>query len=378
MKKNIIISGGGTGGHLFPAIAIAQALQKADNEVNILFVGAKGKIEETKVPEAGYNIELLNIQGFSRKLSFKNITFLIKLFKSLRKSKKIVKKFKPDVVVGVGGYASGALVYVATKRGIPGLIQEQNSYPGITNKILSKRVEKICVAYDGTERFFPKEKIIKTGNPVRETLLNNDITREEAAKFFGLDPNKKIILSLGGSGGAKSINDGIAENIDKLAKTDSQFIWQTGKFYFDEAKKAENTVKSDNIKVFAFIKRMDLAYKVADVVISRAGAGTISELCLLEKPAILVPSPNVAEDHQTKNAKSLVDKQAAILVKDNETKTKLIDTALKLIDNEQEIKILSENISKQAMQNSAEIIAKEVLKLIKQEPKNEACEKSKV
>lgn len=376
MSKKIIISGGGTGGHLFPAIAIAQSLQKADNNIDILFVGAKGKIEETKVPEAGYEIELLNIQGFSRKLSFKNISFIIKLLKSIRKSKKIVKKYKPDAVVGVGGYASGPLVYVATKRGIPGLIQEQNSYPGITNKILSKRVEKICVAYDGTERFFPKEKIIKTGNPIRENLSDPNITREQAAKFFGLDPNKKVILSLGGSGGAGSINKGIADNLSKIANSDCQFIWQTGKFYFEDAQKTVKIVNAGNLKVLAFIKRMDLAYKLADVVISRAGAGTISELCLLEKPVILVPSPNVAEDHQTKNAKSLVDKNAALLVKDNATKTKLIQTALEIVVNDEKLKQLSENISKQAMKNSADIIAGEVLKLIPQKPSNDACEKS--
>ncbi len=363
-KKKIIISGGGTGGHLFPAVAIAQMLQKIDNTVEILFVGAEGKIEEKKIPELGYKIELLPITGFTRKLSFKNVSFFFKLIRSIRKSKKIVKKFRPDAAVGVGGYASGPLLYVATKRGVPALIQEQNSYPGITNKLLAKRVKKICVAYDGTERFFPKEKIIKTGNPVRENLISSDATKEEAVKFFNLDPNKKVILSLGGSGGARSINESISEHLNKIFDSEIQIIWQTGKYYYANLIDNDDIVRAENIKVLDFIKRMDLAFKAADIVISRAGAGTISELCLLGKATILVPSPNVAEDHQTKNAMALVNKEAAVLIKDAEAKEKLIPAAYELLNNPEKLNNLSKNIKEQAFKNSAEIIAKEVLKMI--------------
>ncbi len=362
--KKIIISGGGTGGHLFPAVAIAQALQKIDNSVEILFVGAKGKIEEKKVPEAGYKIELLPITGFARKLSFKNVSFFFRLIRSIRKSKRIVKEFRPDAAVGVGGYASGPLLYVATKRGVPALIQEQNSFPGITNKLLAKRVKKICVAYDDTERFFPKEKIIKTGNPVRENLITSDATKEEAVKFFGLNPAKKVILSLGGSGGAKSINESISGHLKKIINSEIQIIWQTGKYYYANLIDNNEIVRAENIKVLDFIKRMDLAFKAADIVISRAGAGTISELCLLEKSTILVPSPNVAEDHQTKNAMALVNKNAAVLIKDKESREKLIPKAIDLLNNPKNLKELSQNIKKQAFKNSAEIIAKEVLKMI--------------
>ena len=364
-KINIIISGGGTGGHIFPAIAIAQAVKRIDETVNILFVGAKGKIEEKKVPEAGFEIELIDIRGFARKISFENIKNIFRLFKSLAKSRKIIKKFKPDVVVGVGGYASGPVVYMASRKGIPTLIQEQNSYPGITNKILSKKADKICVAYDKMERFFPMHKIIETGNPIRKKVVDTVATREEVLSFFGLEPDKKVILSLGGSGGAKSINDGIKVNLAEIAKSGVYLIWQTGKFYHEDSLAAAEEINSDNIKVYDFISRMDLAYKAADIVISRAGAGTISELELLEKASILVPSPNVAEDHQTKNAMSLVDKDAALIVKDNETKEKLIAEALRLVNNKEEIEKLSSNIAKQKKIKSDELIAKEVLKLIK-------------
>ena len=362
---NIIISGGGTGGHIFPAIAIAQALKRIDSEINILFVGAKGKIEEKKVPEAGFEIELLDIRGFQRKLSFENIKNIFRLILSIFKSKKIIRKFKPDVVVGVGGYASGPLVFAATRKGIPALIQEQNSFPGITNKILSKRAKKICVAYDKMERFFPEEKIISTGNPVRKKIVDTSATKEEVLGFFGLEPNKKVILSLGGSGGAKSLNDSIKENIQKISEKDFYLIWQTGKNYFDDSKKAVDESGAKNIKVYDFISRMDLAFKVADIVISRAGAGTISELQLLGKATILVPSPNVAEDHQTKNAMSLVDKNAALIVKDIEAKDKLVDEALSLIENTEKTNELSNNISKEKVENSDMKIAEEVLKLVK-------------
>ncbi len=367
MKKNIniIISGGGTGGHLFPAIAIAQTLKKINESINILFVGAKGKIEEKKVPELGFSIELLNISGFARKLSIKNITFFFKLFSSLIKSAKIIKRFKPDIAVGVGGYASGPLLHVAAKKGIPTLIQEQNSYPGITNKLLSKRAKKICVAYKGTERFFPADKIILTGNPVRDTLLRANETREKAAKYFGLDPKKKIILSVGGSGGARTINNSIVNSIDKFENENIQLLWQTGKYYYEDSLEIVQRKANENIKVKDFITRMDLAFKAADIVISRAGAGTISELCLLKKACILVPSPNVAEDHQTKNAQALTNTGAAILIKDSEANQKLIDTALNLIQNKKKLEELTKNIEKHAVRNSAMIIAQEILKLIK-------------
>jgi len=363
-KPNIIISGGGTGGHLFPAIAIAQAIKAKHKDANILFVGAKGRIEEKKVPEAGFAIELLNISGFQRKLSIKTFTFFIKLASSLLKSRKIIRKFKPDVAVGVGGYASGPLLQVATKRGIPALLQEQNSFPGITNRLLANKVQTICVAYDGLEKFFPSEKIIKTGNPVREKLISTSSTKTEAIEFFGLNPNKKVVLSLGGSGGARSLNNGIAVKLNEIIDSDVQIIWQTGKYYIEESKEAAAKYNSKNILVTDFITHMDLAYKAADVVISRAGAGTISELCILKKAVILVPSPNVAEDHQTKNAKALLENNAAILVKDSNTNEQLIGETLKLVNNESLIKDLSENISKFAFFNSANIIADEVLKLI--------------
>lgn len=362
--SNIIISGGGTGGHLFPALAIAQALKKIDENINILFVGAKGKIEEKKVPEAGFDIKLLQITGFPRKISFESINFIFKLLKSLRKSNKIIQNFNPDVAVGVGGYASGPLVFKAAGKKIPILLQEQNSYPGITNKILSKYANKICVAYDEVKSFFPKEKILKTGNPVREKLLETNITRKKAAEFFELNPNKKIILSLGGSGGAKIINNSISNGLDKIVKADIQIIWQTGKFYFENSKEKADKINSENVKVLDFITRMDLAFKACDLVISRAGAGTISELCLLEKPTILIPSPNVAADHQTKNAMALVNKNAAVLVKDIQAEKKLIKTAIEIVNNKEKLTKLAENIKKEAIRNSAEIIAKEVIKLI--------------
>ncbi len=364
-QTKIIISGGGTGGHIFPAIAIAQALKRIDETVDILFVGAKGRIEEQKVPEAGFKIELIDIRGFRRKLSFETLKNIFRLIKSLFRARKILKNFKPDAVIGVGGYASGPVVYVASLKGIPTLIQEQNSYPGITNKILSKKVDKICVAYDAVKKYFPAEKIILTGNPVRKKITDTVATKEEVLTFFNLEPGKKVILSLGGSGGAKSINDGIKANLEKIAQSDIFFIWQTGKYYYENSLKAVEEMEAENIKVYDFISRMDLAYKAADLVISRAGAGTISELSMLGKAVILVPSPNVAEDHQTKNAKALVDLNAAVLIKDDETENKLIDTALELVKNENKIKELSENILKEKMPNSGMLIAKEILKLTK-------------
>jgi len=365
-QKKIIISGGGTGGHIFPAIAAAQALKRIDETLEIIFVGAKGKIEERKVPEAGFKIELIDIRGFQRKLSIETIKNIFRLIKSLFKARKIIRKFKPDVVVGVGGYASGPVVYVASLKGIPTLIQEQNSYPGITNKILSKKADKICVAYEAVKKYFPQDKIVLTGNPVRKKITDTVATKEEVLTFFNLEAGKKVILSLGGSGGAKSINDGIIANLDKIAESDVFFIWQTGKNYYENSLKAIQEIQAKNIKVYDFIARMDLAYKAADLVISRAGAGTISELSMLEKATILVPSPNVAEDHQTKNAMALVNLNAAVLIKDNETENKLINTALELVKNDDEINKLSKNISKEKMPNSGMLIAKEILNLIKE------------
>lgn len=369
MKKKpikIIISGGGTGGHVFPAISIADAIKDKRPDSKILFVGANGRIEMEKVPAAGYDIIGLPIIGFSRKLSFRNITFIFKLLKSLRKSKKIVKDFQPDVVVGVGGYASGPLIRVASKRNIPALIQEQNSYPGITNKLLSKHARKICVAYENMHRFFEKHKIIFTGNPVRKDLVNLKIQKEVALDYFELDADKKVILIIGGSLGARTLNQSIWTNFEKIAKRhDVQIIWQTGKYYYNQAQKLhQENGANKNLKVMAFISRMDLAYGIADVIVSRAGAGTISELCLIKKPVILVPSPNVTEDHQTKNAMALTQKNAAILVKDSQAKQQLIDEMYQLIDNENKCNELSKNIADMAIPDSASIIADEVLNLI--------------
>ncbi len=364
-NKKIIISGGGTGGHIFPAIAVAQALKRIDKNIEILFVGAKGKIEERKVPEAGFNIKLIDIRGFQRKISFETLKNIFRLIKSLFRALKIIRKFKPDVVVGVGGYASGPVVFIASLKGISTVIQEQNSYPGITNKILSKRADKICVAYDAVKKYFPKDKIIETGNPIRKKITDTDATREEVLEFFNLQTDKKVILSLGGSGGAESINNGIKAKLNKIAQSDVFFIWQTGKNYYENSLKAVEEINASNIKIYDFISRMDLAYKAADLVISRAGAGTISELSMLEKAVILVPSPNVAEDHQTKNASALVNINAAVLIKDNETENKLIDTALELVNNKKKLKELSENIIKEKRPNSDNLIAEEILKLIK-------------
>jgi len=362
-NKNIIISGGGTGGHIFPAISIANAIKEIEPETNILFVGALGKIEMDKVPAAGYEIIGLPVAGLQRRLTVKNISFIFKLISSLLKSRKIIKEFKPDAVVGVGGYASGPVLREANKKGIPTLIQEQNSYAGITNKLLAKKAKKICVAYEGMENYFPKDKIILTGNPVRQDLLEKIGNREEAIKYFDLDQNKKTILVVGGSLGARTINESIIGDIAKIGNSEFQILWQTGKYYFEEAKRSAEKTEFENIKVLDFITRMDLAYSVADIIISRAGAGTISELCLVRKPVILVPSPNVAEDHQTKNALALANKNAAIMIKDIEAREKLIDSALNLLSNGEQLKGLSENIKEMALRDSAKIIAEEVLKL---------------
>ena len=368
MKKNIhiLVSGGGTGGHIFPAVSIANALKEKMPDSEILFVGAEGRMEMERVPAAGYKIKGLPIQGFNRANKLANIKVLFRLFKSLLMARSIVKEFKPDVAVGVGGYASGAALWAASSLNVPSLIQEQNSYAGVTNKLLAKKVSKICVAYDNMERFFPADKIIKTGNPVRQNLCAQ-VDKELAYKEFGFDPNKKTIVVIGGSLGARTVNNSLLAGVRKLAaEQDVQVLWQTGKIYIDEMRAKTSDLPADScVVVTDFISRMDYAYAVADLVVSRAGASSISELCLLGKPVILVPSPNVAEDHQTKNALALSTKDAAILIHDKDAVAQLVDTALLTIRDEAKLKSLSENISKLAEKDSANRIADEVIKLIK-------------
>lgn len=366
MKKNIriIISGGGTGGHIFPAVSIANAIKEQHPEAEILFVGAEGRMEMQRVPAAGYQIIGLPVAGFDRKHLLKNICVLIKLMKSQIKARRIIKEFKPDAAVGVGGYASGPTLKVAGSMGIPTLIQEQNSYAGVTNKLLAKKACKICVAYEGMERFFDKGKIILTGNPVRQNLLNQQMSREDAIRSFNLDPTKKTVLIVGGSLGARTINNCVLNGLDQIRQSGVQFIWQTGKFYINEAK--EKVGQAENYPMLHttdFITDMAAAYSAADLVISRAGAGSISEFCLLGKPVILVPSPNVAEDHQTKNALALVAKDAALYIKDAEASEKLLKTAIETVQQPETLKKLSTNIAKLAFKDSANTIAEEVWKL---------------
>ena len=366
MKKNIriIISGGGTGGHIFPAVSIANAIKEQHPEAEILFVGAEGRMEMQRVPAAGYQIIGLPVAGFDRKQLLKNISVLIKLMKSQIKARRIIKEFKPDAAVGVGGYASGPTLKVAGSMGIPTLIQEQNSYAGVTNKLLAKKACKICVAYEGMERFFDKGKIILTGNPVRQNLLNQQMSREDAIRSFNLDPTKKTVLIVGGSLGARTINNCVLNGLDQIRQSGVQFIWQTGKFYINEAK--EKVGQAENYPMLHttdFITDMAAAYSAADLVISRAGAGSISEFCLLGKPVILVPSPNVAEDHQTKNALALVAKDAALYIKDAEASEKLLKTAIETVQQPETLKKLSTNIAKLAFKDSANTIAEEVWKL---------------
>lgn len=362
----VIISGGGTGGHIFPAISIANAIKVKKPDAEILFVGAEDRMEMEKVPAAGYKIIGLPIAGFQRKALYKNIIVLIKLYKSLRKAKKIVKEFKPDVAIGVGGYASGPLLKVASKYKIPVFIQEQNSYAGVTNKLLAKKAKKIFVAYDGMEKYFPSEKIIVAGNPVRQGLEKKSIPKDEALLFFGLKTHTTpTLLCIGGSLGARTINRSIIAALKELDEKGIQVIWQTGKNYFQEASEKLALSGLCNVRVYDFISRMDLAYAAADVIISRAGASSISELCIIGKPAILVPSPNVAEDHQTKNAMALVNKQAAKIVTDAEAEQQLIATALALLSNKEEQLILSGNIEKLALYNSSDHIVDEIIKELK-------------
>lgn len=363
-ELRIIISGGGTGGHIFPAVSIANAVREKYPEAKILFVGALGRMEMQRVPAAGYDIKGLPICGFDRKNMLRNVVVLYKIWKSQRMAKRIIRDFKPMVAVGVGGYASGPTLNECAKAGIPCLIQEQNSYAGVTNKLLAKKAAKICVAYDGMERFFPAEKIIKTGNPVRQALLESTVTREEALAKFGLNPDKKTILIVGGSLGARTVNESVLAHVDAIKESGVQFIWQTGKYYYSsilERLKPEGELPM--LKVTDFISDMGAAYKAADLVISRAGASSISEFCLIGKPVILVPSPNVAEDHQTKNALALVDKDAALYVKDVDAPEQVISLALATVADDSRLQSLSEHILKLALPDSANIIADEVVKL---------------
>jgi len=363
-KLKFIISGGGTGGHIFPAVAIANELKKMQPDAEFLFVGAKGRMEMEKVPAAGYKIVGLWISGLQRKLTLSNLSFPFKVISSLIKARKIINEFKPDAVIGTGGYASGPTLRAAASKGIPTVIQEQNSYPGITNKLLSKKVNKICVAYAGLERFFPLEKIVFTGNPVRQDIKSIEEKRQEAISFFGLNENQKTILIIGGSLGARTINEAIGSGLKELSENNIQVIWQTGKSYIETARQQAQGL--NNVKVFDFISRMDLAYAAADCIISRAGASSVSEIQIVGKPCILIPSPNVAEDHQTKNAMALVKTNAALLVKDTSAKNELIKKVIELINDNQLQEELKNNISKMAMPNAAEQIAKEILNLIKQ------------
>ena len=359
----VLISGGGTGGHIFPAVSIANALREKYPDCEILFVGAESRMEMERVPAAGYNIVGLPIRGFDRKHILKNVSVLIDLFKSMRKAKKIIKDFQPDVAVGVGGYASGAAMKVAARMGVPVLLQEQNGFAGVTNKLLKNDAKKICVAYEGMEKFFPAEKIVLTGNPVRQNLAGGDKT--EALKEFGFSADKKVLLIIGGSLGARTINNSVIAHLSEIAESGVQVLWQTGKGYIEAALKAAEPFMSERLVVTDFVGRMDLAYAMADLVISRAGASSISELCLLGKPSILVPSPNVAEDHQTHNAMALVNKDAAVLVKDVDADKDLISTALNLINDEAKLNELSNNTKKLAQFDSANRIADEVVNLIK-------------
>ncbi|HLF52198.1 undecaprenyldiphospho-muramoylpentapeptide beta-N-acetylglucosaminyltransferase [Flavobacterium sp.] len=362
MKKlKFILSGGGTGGHIYPAIAIANELKSRFPDAEFLFVGAKDKMEMQKVPQAGYKIIGLWIAGLQRRLTFDNTLFPIKLLSSLLKSRTIISDFKPDVVIGTGGFASGPLLQVAAIAGIPTVIQEQNSFPGITNKLLSKRANKICVAYENLERFFPKGKMILTGNPIRQDLIDIKSKRAEALKYFNLDANKKTLLVLGGSLGARRINQLIAKEILAFSAQNVQVIWQCGKLYFEEYKHFSD---NENIQVLSFIDRMDLVYAAADIVISRAGASSVSELCVVGKPVIFIPSPNVSEDHQTKNALAIVEKNGALMIKENELDTQFNIVFNNLLSNENLQKELSENIKKLAKVNATKDIVDEIVKLI--------------
>ncbi|MEO8533850.1 MAG: undecaprenyldiphospho-muramoylpentapeptide beta-N-acetylglucosaminyltransferase [Flavobacterium sp.] len=359
-KHKFILSGGGTGGHIYPAIAIANELKMQFPDAEFLFVGAKDKMEMQKVPQAGYEIKGLWIAGLQRKLTLQNMMFPLKLATSLLESRKIIKNFKPNVVIGTGGFASGPLLQAAGSAGIPTVVQEQNSFPGITNKLLSKKANAICVAYGNLERFFPKEKIVLTGNPVRQDLIDIDSKRDEAITFYGLDPNKKTLLVLGGSLGARRINQLIEKELQNFLSQDVQIIWQCGKLYFEDYKKHNQL----NVKVIDFIERMDFVYAAADVIISRAGASSVSELCIVGKPVIFIPSPNVAEDHQTKNAQAIVDAKGAILLKESELDSQFSIVFEALLKDQGKQNQLSQNIKKLAMPDATKAIVREIIKLL--------------
>ncbi len=363
-ELRVIVSGGGTGGHIFPAVSIANAVMRLRPDAKILFIGAQGRMEMQRVPAAGYEIKGLPIRGFFRPLwKPANVGVAIDYLKSKWLAKKLLKEFKPDVAVGVGGYASSAALGAANSLGIPTLIQEQNSYAGLANKQLASKAKKICVAYEGMERFFPKEKILLTGNPVRQALLETTMSREEAVRSLGFDPTKKTILLVGGSLGARTINESVLQHLDLVEQTDVQFLWQTGKYYYADIQQRLKDKLLPNLKATDFISDMGAAYRAADLVISRAGASSISEFCLIGKPVILVPSPNVAEDHQTKNALALANRDAALYVKDSEAPATLLQLALDTVADETRLHALSENVLKLALPDSADIIAKEVIKL---------------
>ena len=363
-KLRIIISGGGTGGHIFPAVSIANAIKAKHPDADILFVGALGRMEMQRVPAAGYKIVGLPICGFDRKNLLRNFAVLLKIWKSQRMARKVIRDFKPMAAVGVGGYASGPTLNECARHGVPCLIQEQNSYAGVTNKILAKKVQRICVAYDGMERFFPADKIMKTGNPVRQSLLDSRLTKAEALRSFGLDEGKKTVLIVGGSLGARTMNESVLQHLDDIKSSGVQFIWQTGKYYsasINERLKGRDDLPM--LKVTDFISDMGAAYKAADLVVSRAGASSISEFCLIGKPVILVPSPNVAEDHQTKNAMALVAKDAALYVKDADAPAEVIALAIKTVKDDERLAALGANIKKLGLPDSADIIADEVIRL---------------
>jgi UDP-N-acetylglucosamine--N-acetylmuramyl-(pentapeptide) pyrophosphoryl-undecaprenol N-acetylglucosamine transferase len=358
-----IISGGGTGGHIFPAVAIANEIRRREPTADILFVGANGRMEMTRVPEAGYEIVGLDITGLQRRLTPQNLLFPMRVFRSVRKAGKLVESFRPDAVVGVGGYASAPVLLAATSRGIPSLIQEQNSYAGLVNKLLGRRVSKICVAYEGMESFFPADKMVLTGNPVRTEIARGN--RAEAQEFFGLDTTKKTLLIIGGSLGARTLNLATAAALPRLREAGIQLLWQTGKLYYPEAQRQAADYASDKLQALEFIQRMDLAYAAADVVISRAGALSVSELCLTGKASVLVPSPNVAEDHQTKNALALVSKGAAVLITDEHAAARLYDETLRLLSDPERQRQLSERVHELARPNATISIVDELFKLIK-------------
>ncbi|MCU0428404.1 MAG: undecaprenyldiphospho-muramoylpentapeptide beta-N-acetylglucosaminyltransferase [Cytophagaceae bacterium] len=364
-SHQIIISGGGTGGHIFPAIAIANALKELEPGIDILFVGAEGKMEMEKVPQAGYPIIGLPVAGLQRRLTLSNIAFPFKLLKSLSKASEILNSFRPDACVGVGGYASGPILMKAASKGIPYLIQEQNSYAGLTNKWLAKKASKICTAYEGMSQFFPEEKILLTGNPVRKDILQLEGKREQALSHFKLSGGKPVLLIIGGSLGARTINHAMLQGLKMLAESGVSVLWQTGKYYYNDIKSAVAPYEASGIKAVDFIREMDLAYAAADVVISRAGALSISELCLVKKPAILVPSPNVTEDHQTKNARALSDKGAALLVKDADASAQLVTTAIQVLKDTTQQQVLSQRIATLAKPDAAHDIARQVLALCK-------------